>query len=106
MKRNPHYIIHMLIQDLRYLFLICTIYKYTVRFFKLESITLSREKNSKISHNISISPAIVRSDTGKLFSLIESNLEKICTTDFKSLREIPIYTLLNIFAQYGFHCEL
>jgi hypothetical protein len=61
-------------------------------FFKLESVTLSREKNSKISHNISISPAIVRSDKGKLFSLIEtrSNLEKSCKTDFKSFREIPI----------------
>jgi hypothetical protein len=76
--------------------------KGTVRFFKLESVTLSREKNSKISHNISISPAIVRSDKGKLFSLIEtrSNLEKICKTDFKSFREIPIYSLLNIFAQF------
>jgi hypothetical protein len=79
----------------------------TVRFFKLESITLAPKKNSEISHNISISPAIVRSDTGKLFSLIEtrSNLEKICKTDFKSLREIPIYSLLNIFARYGFHCD-
>jgi hypothetical protein len=57
---------------------------YTVRFFKLESITLSREKKFKNSHNISISPAILRSDTGKRFSLFEtrSNLEKICKTDF------------------------
>jgi hypothetical protein len=74
----------------------------TVRFFKLESITCRGKKNSKISHNISICPAIIRSAIEKRLALSKtrSNLEKICKTDFKSLiREIPIYSLLNIFAQ-------